>query len=244
MSVFYIFIEKIFSLNAAYSITFSSYLVCTQKFILIINSKNLKTMKISLKWTLLLVLGVIGLTTFISCDDDDDNKGPVLPKLTDVYGEYSGKATFVIANEDQPAPQAANEETNKIDIDVTVNNDTIYFKEFPTGALIDAILGAGNGEAIKGKLGKVSYEIPYTGAFNAAQDTISMTLTPEPLNLEVVLAEGSDPLKVKVTIVSEDKGTYSIEKKNLKFNMEVSNIDVENVPMEKTISFSFDMNKK
>ena len=46
-------------------------------------------MKKTLKWSLVMMLAVFGLT-FASCSDDDDET-PTVPTVEEVVGEYSGK---------------------------------------------------------------------------------------------------------------------------------------------------------
>ena len=50
-------------------------------------------MKKTLKWSVLMMLTVFGLT-FTSCDDDDDVQ---LPTVEDVNGEYAGNMTYAVS---------------------------------------------------------------------------------------------------------------------------------------------------
>lgn len=195
-------------------------------------------MKIALKWTLCLVLSVIGLTTFTSCDDDENV--PEAPKVTDVYGEYTGKMTFNVTGGGKEAAQdpSANEAT----VNLTVKNDTIYLAEFPTGALIDAILGSA-GEMVKDQISKVSYDIAYKdAALNTAQDSIQMTLEPKPLVIS--LGEGETAQQVTVTIAANDKAAYALKDKNLKYTLNVTDIKLGDLSLPQKLSLSFNVTKK
>ena len=48
-------------------------------------------MKKTLKWSLMMMLAVVGLT-FASCSDDDDT--PTVGTVEDVNGEFTGKMTY------------------------------------------------------------------------------------------------------------------------------------------------------
>ena len=48
-------------------------------------------MKKTLKWSLMMMLAVVGLT-FASCSDDDDT--PTVETVEDVNGEFTGKMTY------------------------------------------------------------------------------------------------------------------------------------------------------
>ena len=89
-------------------------------------------MKKTLKWSLVMMLAVFGLT-FASCSDDDDET-PTVPTVEEVVGEYSGKMTYDMAK------AAASEETPGVTLDLTVKNDSINFDKFPFEALVKAII--------------------------------------------------------------------------------------------------------
>lgn len=183
-------------------------------------------MKIALKWTLCLVLSVIGLTTFTSCDDDE--KVPETPQLTDVYGEYTGKMEYALLKEGK-----ADETIPSVDVNATVNNDTITFAKFPVEALVKAIITDENAanEIIKG-LGDINYEIGYKGSLNAANDTIAMKLDPKPLAIKGL------PVSVNIAVAKE--GVYSVEKKNASFELKATVAGL----FEDGISLKFNLNKK
>lgn len=189
-------------------------------------------MKIALKWTLCLVLGVIGLTTFTSCDDDDD--APKAPEVTDVYGDYSGKMEYVLLNTGKGREAA---KTPSVDVTAKINNDTITFAEFPIESLVVAIVGEEAAAGIIDQIGKssINYEIGYVPTLNAANDTVAMKLDPKPI--EIPLGEKA---KISISVAVVEEGAYSVEKKNTSFELKAT------VPLllEDGISLKFNLNKK
>ena len=76
--------------------------------------------------------------SFVACSDDDEN-APQIPGnpdsevTTDVmFGNYTGKMVTYIMNplEDGDAEDA--EDTVGVDISAIMDNDTIYFEDFPS----------------------------------------------------------------------------------------------------------------
>ena len=122
-------------------------------------------MKKTLKWSLVMMLAVFGLT-FASCSDDDDET-PTVPTVEEVVGEYSGKMTYAIAK------AAASEEVPGTTLDLTVKNDSINFDKFPFEALVKAIIP--NEEAANGiiaQVKEVKYKVGYKAKMNAANDSV------------------------------------------------------------------------
>ena len=71
-------------------------------------------MKKTLKWSLVMMLAVVGLT-FASCSDDDDNT-PTVGTVEDVNGEFTGKMTYTKeakATEADPTATESQEHTAK-----------------------------------------------------------------------------------------------------------------------------------
>lgn len=200
-------------------------------------------MKTTLKWTMM-VLSIMGLTTFASCDNDDD-KGPETPKLTEVNGSYSGKMTFSVAAPETQMNIAS--ETEGTDVDVKVANDTITFDKFPADALITAVVGEENAPAIIEAVGDIAYKVGFEGAFNTANDSIALTLDPKPLQIKYSAGEGESAMEltVEVTIEAPEKGTYALKQQNLKFKLNATEAKVGGVNMlPGVITLSFDMTKK
>ena len=186
-------------------------------------------MKKTLKWSLVMMLAVFGLT-FASCSDDDDET-PKVPTVEEVVGDYSGKMTYAMA-------KATAEEGTALDLKVA--NDSVTFEKFPYVALVAAIVGEENAPGIAQLVGDLKYQINYTAAMNAANDSITITLKPETLNINLG-ALGT----VKVTITAENKGSYAIDKKNLKFNLTAAEAKLGEInALPAPIVLSFDMTKK
>lgn len=185
-------------------------------------------MKKTLKWSLVMMLAVIGLT-FTSCDDDDDT--PKVPTVEEVVGDYSGKMNYAAVKETA--------ETGT-DLSLKVEKDSISFEEFPYEGLVKTIIqNEDQANGIIEQVGKLSYKVAYKAAMNAANDSISLTLDPKPLKISV---EG---LEVDVTITAEEKGSFAIEKNNLKFSLTATEAKLgEANVLEAPIKLSFDMTKK
>lgn len=185
-------------------------------------------MKKTLKWSLVMMLAVFGLT-FASCSDDDDET-PTVPTVEEVVGDYSGKMTYAMA-------KATAEEGTALDL--TVKNDSVIFEKFPYQALVKAIIpDESAAETIIEMIGdKLEYKINYTAAMNAANDSVIMTLKPEPLKIALA--------GVEVTIEAKT-ASYSIKEKDLKFNLNAANVTVggQNFPNWNPINLSFIMKKK
>ena len=186
-------------------------------------------MKKTLKWSLVMMLAVFGLT-FASCSDDDDET-PTVPTVEEVVGDYSGKMTYAMA-------KATAEEGTALDL--TVKNDSVTFDKFPYEALVAAIVGEDAVPGIVALVKDLRYQVYYTAAMNAANDSVAITLKPEVLKINLG-ALGT----VNVTITSENKGSYAIDKKSLKFSLTATEAKIGDTNFLKTpIALSFDMNKK
>ena len=127
-------------------------------------------MKKTLKWSVLMMLTVFGLT-FTSCDDDDDVQ---LPTVEDVNGEYAGNMTYAVSTQDT------------VEVNLSVKNDSISFAEFPYGVLVEEIIGKDAAAGIIEKIGTMSYAAAYKATMNATNDSISLELTPEQLLIDIV----------------------------------------------------------
>lgn len=188
-------------------------------------------MKKMLKWSLVMMLAVVGFT-FTSCGDDDDT--PKIPTVEEVVGEYTGKMTYAMAK------AAASEEAPGATLELTVKNDSITFDKFPYEPLVAAIVGEENVPGIVELVKDLKYQVNYTAAMNAANDSVAITLKPESLNINLG-ALGT----VKVTITAENKGSYAIKDKNMKFNLTATEAKLgETNFLQAPIALSFDMKKK
>ena len=186
-------------------------------------------MKKTLKWSLMMMLAVVGLT-FASCSDDDDT--PTVGTVEDVNGEFTGKMTYA-----KEAKEAAATGTT---LELKVANDSIQFEKFPYQALVVELLGEEASKPIIEAIGdSLNYKINYTATMNAAKDSVVMTLKPEPLKI--------DAAGVEVTIEAEKTASYAVKDKNLKFTIKAANVKVGGIDFPGVwtpMDLSFDMKKK
>lgn len=202
-------------------------------------------MKIALKWTLMMVLGVVGLSTFTSCEDD--KKEPTPPSVTEVNGKYAGTMTYkVIA----PAPEGKQAmpqtDPTATTLDVTVKNDTIYFDKFPADGLIKAIITDETlAETIIKAVGDIKYNVGFKAELNAKQDSIGLKMDPKPLTITYPISETVN-MTVEVIIEVTENGAYAIEGKNLNFNLKATKAMLGEINALEEIgifSLSFNMKK-
>lgn len=186
-------------------------------------------MKKTLKWSLMMMLAVVGLT-FASCSDDDDDT-PTVGTVEDVNGEFTGKMTY--------AKSKAEADPTATTLDLKVANDSVIFEKFPYEALVKEIIKDENtANAIIEEIKVLEYKMNYTATMNAAKDSVVMTLKPEPLKIAIA--------GVEVTIEAEKTASYAVKDKNLKFTIKAANVKVvgqdfsDFTPMD----LSFDMKKK
>ena len=163
-------------------------------------------MKKTLKWSIVMMLAVVGMT-FTSCDDDDT---PAVPTVEEVNGNYSGTMKYL--------------EADAKELDLKVTNDSVIFEAFPYQPLGDSL----------------AYKVNYTAAMNAANDSVIITLKPEPLNIPL-----GENAAVVVTITADKKASYAIDKKNFKFDLTATEAKLgEANALQNPIDLAFDMNKK
>lgn len=203
-----------------------------------------------LKRFMFLVMALGLVTTFVSCDDDDEPK-PNSPVLTDVVGEYTGKMQILLptsaATEGEETPEGT-------DASAKLTQDEVVFEKFPVADLITAIVGEEEAPGIIEAVGDVSYKMKYTPAFNDEKTAISLTFTPEPLVLEINFpteetAEGEEgeetpDLKVEVTVTTPVAGTFAYTGNELDFNLQATGVKVNGEPLELPVTtFSFNLTK-
>lgn len=191
-------------------------------------------MKKTLKWSLVMMLAVFGLT-FASCSDDDD-KTPTVGTVEDVNGEFTGKMTYAKEAKATAADPTATE------LELKVANDSIQFEKFPYQALVVAILGEEASKPIIEQIGdSLQYKTNYTATMNAAKDSVVMTLNPDPLKISIKALN----MEVVVNIEVPNKASYAINDKNLKFALKAASVKVgENAFPFTPMDLSFNMKKK
>lgn len=191
-------------------------------------------MKKTLKWSLVMMLAVVGLT-FASCSDDDDNT-PTVGTVEDVNGEFTGKMTYT------KEAKATEADPTATDVAVKVANDSIQFEEFPYVTLMEAIVGKEMAETLSKEIGKLNYKANYTATMNAAKDSVVLTINPEPLKISIEAMK----MEVEVVIEAPNKASYAIKDKNLKFGLKAANVKVGggDFPGWTPIDLTFNMTKK
>lgn len=196
--------------------------------------------------------------TFSSCDDDEGSMPPVPDEVTTdvMFGNYSGKmiCADVAAFEDEGS-DGGEEVPAGTDISATVDNDTVYFEDFP---IKDLVLSVVQDETLADQIveavGKVNYQIGYKPTLTADEDSIALALNPEPLKLAVALPspadeEEAEPLQIEVKVEAGSDAAYAVETGNAKFGLVATEVLLggygEQVPLEgfQGISLQFDMNQ-
>ena len=178
-------------------------------------------MKKTFNLFLVMILAVVG-STFTSCDGDDAPKGAT---VEEAVGKYAGKMTYA---------QSATE------LDIELKKDSVCFEKFPYEPMVIAILGETDAKPVIEQIGTLKYNVSYTAAMNAANDSVIVTLNPEPLKIAI------GPLAVEVIIKAANKGTYAVKEKNLKFALTAAEVKLgaNPLPVWTPISLTFDMKKK
>lgn len=198
-----------------------------------------KGFKLNQLFVSLMILGCS--FSFVSCDSDDD-KTPMEPTTKDAWGEFKGNMQiFSVA----PSLLTANEQTGT-EIAATVNNDTVYFNNFPIKDLVATLVPEDQVETIVKAIGEVKYKVGYKSALNAAKDSVYMEYDPKPLELKVPLSE-EVVMDVKVMVSAMGKGSYELSSKNYKFNVNAEKVTVNGGDFSafpaSTIKFALTKNK-
>lgn len=182
-------------------------------------------MKITLKRSLMAVVCVLGMGSFVACDDDDDVKIPPVSTLS-VQGYFEGTMSAAIDPEVNPTA----DETPATDaaIDFTIDDNNIKIAKFPVAYLVDKILGSG-GEGIAALVGDLKYDIPYTATLNAEKTEISLTAAPKELVIE--FGEGETAMKVTVSVEAVGTGLYTLASQNITFKLRAKSVIVNETPL-------------
>ena len=187
---------------------------------------------------------------FVSCSDDDDVTPAPDEVTTDVmFGDYSGKMIT-----SSVAPQDGEETPEGTDITATLDNDTIYFEDFPVKDIVLAVVQDETlADQIVAAVGQVNYPIGYKPTLTAAKDSVNFVLDPKPLKLTVDLSadteEEAQPLQIEVTVEAGTQGAYAVESGHAAFDITATEVllgEGENqTPLEgfNAINLQFDLNQ-
>ena len=202
--------------------------------------------------SMLLIGSTFSLT---SCSSDDNNNGGKILTTDVMYGKYEGTMSI---NDSTAAGKA--DDTNDggstagINVSATMNNDTIYFDDFPTKEIINSIIkDEETADKIAEAIGKTSYNMAYVPLLAADKDSINFTLKPEPMELTLSVpsdTEGEEQtLHVTVEIEAAGNAVYYIDEKNARFGITATGVTIENgsdqIPVSgfKAVNMTFDMNQ-
>ena len=165
----------------------------------------------------------------VSCDKDNGGDNPATEiETTDVIGTYAGTMT-VTGTDAAPA---------EVETEVTATG--IEFNNFPVEGLVNSILPDG-AESLLPMLGQISYTLPYSAEVNSGKTGLSLTFSPEPLELSIM----GGVMKVTVEVEAGQAGTYTAESKELVFSMtatqaivSMTGSDPSTMPLDVTLQFN------
>ncbi len=170
---------------------------------------------------------------FVSCSDDDEHVLPLPDEVTTdvMFGNYTGKMSSYRVNpmEDE-SDEGGGELPAGTDISATVDNDTIYFEDFPIEDIVFSIVGNDTlADQIVEAIGEVGYKVGYKPTLVTGQDSIALALDPEPLELSVSMpspAEGEEvqSLHIEVKVGADAGAAYVVETGNVKFNLSITDV--------------------
>ena len=172
-----------------------------------------------------------------------------------MYGKYEGTMSINDSTAAEKADATDGEDsTGAIRVSAAMNNDTVYFDDFPAGEIIRSVI---KDEETAGKIaeaiGQTSYSMAYVPLLAATKDSINFTLKPEPMELTISVpsdTEGAEQaLHVAVEIEASGNAVYSIADKNARFGITATGVTIESgsdqipVPGFKAVNMAFDMNR-
>ena len=203
-----------------------------------------KIFKLQNFYMLMFLMGSV--VAFTSCDDEDDNP-PHTPVVQDMYGSYTGNMAF----SDISLQDASDDSSVSEAVTAKVDNDTIYFDDFPIKNIVVSVVGD---EALADKIveavGKVEYKIGYKPELTEKKDSILFGMDPKPFNMSVTLpseveGEEDEQMDITVNVLPVDGANYECKTTNLKFNIDVDEVQVggSSIGFEPK-RFDFEMKKK
>lgn len=216
--------------------------------------------RIFLKSWIAAVLFAGACCVMTACNDDDNNGGqnpPVDPDTAVVIGDYAGTMNSVDA-----APLEGGEEPAGTAVEASVTDAAVSFADLPVRDLIVRILGdlglPSDDETVDGiiaGLGKIVYEIPYTATAAEDKSTVNMTLSPAELAFTLAVeggettADGSEEpagMEIVVTVESDADAVFTVESKNLVFDLSVAGVKCAGAELEgfEPFTLHFDLTQK
>lgn len=199
--------------------------------------------------------------SFVACGDDDEN-APQIPDnpdsevTTDVmFGNYTGKMVTYSMNPLEDGDAEDTEDTVGVDISAIMDNDTIYFEDFPIRDIVFSIV---KDEALTDRIveavGEVCYKIGYEPNLTTDKDSIMFVMNPESLKLSVSMpsdTEGEEvqSLQIEVKVDAGNTATYAVETQNAQFDFAVTEVLLgegeEQTPLSdfNRMTFKFNMNQ-
>lgn len=190
-----------------------------------------KEFKLNRLFVFMLVLGCS--FSFTACNDDDDPtwEKPDVISPAAMFGDYTGKMNILTVSPTESEGLEGEEETPAgLDISAKVNNDTVYFENFP---IRDIVLSIVNDEETADKIieavGNVKYKIGYTPTLTEAKDSVKFVLDPKPLKLAVSIPSGDEDvedqtLNIEVKVSQSEGGNYELKTTKLKFKFNAEKV--------------------
>lgn len=195
-------------------------------------------MKITLKRSFMAVLCVVGMSSFVACDEDDDVLTPPVFNPTAENGSYTGTMSFEA--DDVVNPLAIIE--TAVAFEATQNSigqDSIVFAEFPVEGLITAVVGEALAPDIITLVGKVRYAVPFSATESKDKKEVSITLKPTTLELPAAA------VKVFVSSPATPKGNFVVETGIMTYTLVADSVYMAGQKMEFTpMTLSFEGTKK
>lgn len=181
-----------------------------------------------------------------ACNDDNDkgsdNSDAVSKEA--VMGTYFGQATIVA----DMAPQSTTT-TEPVPVEATAGEQAIQFDKFPVDALVEVIFGEEKASEILEAIGEIRYSVDYEIHSGQAENTLSVSLNPKPLEITIPLiptplAESPEETIVRVQISTPQNGIFESEPETMQFSLTVESVTANDESIEmQPIELTFDLGK-
>lgn len=177
--------------------------------------------------SILAVVAVMGLF-LTSCDDDNDPQAPIT-SASAIKGVYEGKLK---ATKDSASVEHATS--------FEVGDTLVVFASFPVKDIVSLVVtdSASAAQAVE-TLGNVKYNVQYTGVVNTAKDGVDMTLTPQPLTIDIPV-DGAVKNTV-VTFKAPNPGTYVAKSRAIKFELVAESVAVDGISLEPYTTITYEI---